>query len=239
MPCAQQPVVDGHVHQVPDRVVARADQVADDPALAQRGQADARRLRQLEHEHRQRPRRRERAPLDRDHLRQVRVGQAPDLECGRCRSWLSVGLASGLLGGSRGGRPRAARPPTAGASRQTYSARTTWAGESSGATRMPAASRTSRNRTEPSPAASGVSPASARARRPAPARPRRAPSARSPRSYSAANTSPAPGVDQRQPQAAALRCRTRQRRERRHRPQLQAVRVRQRRAPWRSRSAAR
>ena len=69
--------VDGDVHHVPDRVVARADQVADAAARrrATRRQADARLLGELEHEHRQRPRRREHAPLDRDHLRQVRVGE--------------------------------------------------------------------------------------------------------------------------------------------------------------------
>ena len=72
--------VDGDVHDVPDRVVARADQVADQALLAHGGQADAGLLGELEHEHRQRPRRREHAPLDRDHLRQVGVAQPADLD---------------------------------------------------------------------------------------------------------------------------------------------------------------
>ena len=40
------------------------------------------RLGELEHEHRERPRGRERAPLDRDDLREVGVGEAADLERG-------------------------------------------------------------------------------------------------------------------------------------------------------------
>ena len=115
-------------------------------------------LGELEHEHRQRPRRGERAPLDRDDLRQVRVGQAADLEW--LVHWLR-GLASGssqVLGAARprggiGGVPRApaGRRPAP---------RTTWARDPAGATRTPAASRTSPNRTDPSPAASGSAPAS-------------------------------------------------------------------------------
>ena len=81
-PLAEHALVDRHVHQVPHRVVARADQVADDALVPDGGQADPRRLRQLENEHRQRPRRGEGATLDGDHLRQVRIGQAPDLERG-------------------------------------------------------------------------------------------------------------------------------------------------------------
>ena len=80
MPAAALVGVDGDVHHVPDRVVARADQVADEPPVAARRQADAARLGQLEHEHRQRPRRRERAALDRDDLREVGVGEAADVE---------------------------------------------------------------------------------------------------------------------------------------------------------------
>ena len=88
--------VDGDVHHVPDRVVARADEVADQLALDLRGEADARRLGQLEHEHRERPRGRERAPLDRDDLREVGVDEAADLDGGgggSTHGWR--GLASG------------------------------------------------------------------------------------------------------------------------------------------------
>ena len=157
MPAAQQPVVDGDVHHVPDRVVARAHEVADEPAVDQRRQADARRLGQLEHEHRQRPRRRERPPLDGDHLREVRVGEAPDLELGRS---FAAGLCVRELGGSRGAQRPAATAGALAPSRQTCSARTTWALEASGSTRTPAASSISRKRNEPSPAASGATPAS-------------------------------------------------------------------------------
>ena len=48
--------------------------------VLERRQADPARLGELEHEHRQRPRRRERAALDRDDLREVGVGEAADLE---------------------------------------------------------------------------------------------------------------------------------------------------------------
>ena len=77
------------VHQVPDGVVARADQVADQLAVVERADADAGRLRELEHEHRQRPGRRERAALDRDHVRQVAVRRAGG-SSGRARSAASV-----------------------------------------------------------------------------------------------------------------------------------------------------
>ena len=83
--------VDGDVHHVPDRVIARADQVADEAAVAARRQADAARLGELEHEHRQRPRRREGAALDGDDLREIGVGQAADVERGGHRR----GTASG------------------------------------------------------------------------------------------------------------------------------------------------
>ena len=49
-------------------------------ATVGRRQTDARRLGQLEHEHRKRPRRREHAPLDLDHLRQIRIAQPPNLK---------------------------------------------------------------------------------------------------------------------------------------------------------------
>jgi hypothetical protein len=66
-------VVDGDVHHVPDGVIARADQVCEQAPLAvlhlgARREADARLLGELEHEHRERPRRREHTALDRDHL---------------------------------------------------------------------------------------------------------------------------------------------------------------------------
>ncbi len=65
------------------------------------------------------------------------------------------------VAGSRGERPPGVpRRPRAPAGRLP-SPRTTWALEPAGSTRTPAASRTSRNRTEPSPAASGFRPASA------------------------------------------------------------------------------
>ena len=81
--------VDRHVHEVPDRVVARADQVADHLVALERRQADPDRLGELEHEHRQRPRGRERAALDRDDLREVGVGEAADLE--RLGEWSLAG----------------------------------------------------------------------------------------------------------------------------------------------------
>ena len=83
--------VDRDVHQVPDRVVARADQVADHRLGLERRQAHARGLGELEHEHRQRPRRRERAPLDRHDLREIGVGEAAD----RRRNGHRRGTASG------------------------------------------------------------------------------------------------------------------------------------------------
>mgnify|MGYP003548448954 CR=1 FL=1 len=46
---------DRDVHQVPDVRISRADQVADQAALAGDREADPRGLRELEHEHRQRP----------------------------------------------------------------------------------------------------------------------------------------------------------------------------------------
>ena len=82
--------VDRHVHHVPDGVVAGADQVADQPLAFDGGQADARGLGQLEHEHRQRPRGREHAPLDRRHLGQVRVAEAADLDPRRKRVWAAL-----------------------------------------------------------------------------------------------------------------------------------------------------
>src|SRR5918997_4037301 len=74
-PLAEEGVVHRDVHDVPDGVVPRADQVADYLPVEERREADPRGLRQLEHEHRQRPGCGEGAPLDRDDLRQVRVGQ--------------------------------------------------------------------------------------------------------------------------------------------------------------------
>src|SRR6185312_1387741 len=65
--------VDGDVHDVPHGLVARADQVTGESPAADRGEADARGLGELQHEHRQRPRRRERAALDRDHLREIGI----------------------------------------------------------------------------------------------------------------------------------------------------------------------
>ena len=47
--------VDGDVHDVPDGVVARADQVADESPVVERGEADAGGLGELEHEHGERP----------------------------------------------------------------------------------------------------------------------------------------------------------------------------------------
>ena len=76
-----------------------------------RGEAHARRLRQLQHEHRQRPRGREGTPLDRDHLRQVGVGEAADLERrreSRC-GWRAVcGAPARRPEGA--GRPEGLRP---------------------------------------------------------------------------------------------------------------------------------
>ena len=90
--------IDGDVHDVPDGLVARADQVPDEPPAADRGEADAGGLGELEHEHRQRPRRRERAPLDRDHLRQVGIGQAADPQARLLGGDLGGELCCSLLG---------------------------------------------------------------------------------------------------------------------------------------------
>src|SRR5581483_7154064 len=67
-------------HQVPDVVVASTDEVADEPAVVLRRQADARWLRELEDEHRQRPRGRERAPLDRDDRGQIAIAEPPQAQ---------------------------------------------------------------------------------------------------------------------------------------------------------------
>ncbi len=66
---------------MPDVGVARADQIAGRgrPPFGRR-QADARRLRELEHEHRQRPRRVEGAALDREHGGQVAVDERAKLD---------------------------------------------------------------------------------------------------------------------------------------------------------------
>src|SRR3954453_9997962 len=71
---------DGDVHQVPDLVVAGADHVAEHLVAGLGGEADPRGLGKLEHEHRQRPGGREGAPLDRDHGRQVAVGEPAHLD---------------------------------------------------------------------------------------------------------------------------------------------------------------
>ena len=109
---------DRDVHQVPDLVVARADQVAEQLVARPRREADARGLGELEHEHRQRPRRRERAPLDRDHRRQVAVGEPPDRRLAASATRLSgiVSLTPSLrVGGSQVDRgssgSRRRRPP--------------------------------------------------------------------------------------------------------------------------------
>ena len=140
--------IDGDVHHVPDRVVARADQVADQDAVAARGQAHPAGLGELEHEHRQRPRRREGAALDGDDLREVGVGEAADVERGGHRR----GTASGrrTYSGRRASRStgRASR-----ASRHTARALAPCSGEASAGTSAAGSSR-SRNRTAPSPTAS-------------------------------------------------------------------------------------
>src|SRR5204862_3785734 len=59
----------------PDVRVARADEVADQALIADRGEADPGRLRELQHEHGERPRRPERPALDREHRREVAVGE--------------------------------------------------------------------------------------------------------------------------------------------------------------------
>ena len=105
-PLAPAPVVDRHVHQVPDRVVARADEVAEHAPAVDGREADAGRLGQLEHEHRQRPRGRESASLDRDHLGQVRVGRR--LISRGCE--LTIGALRREVVGNRVKAPRAPRP---------------------------------------------------------------------------------------------------------------------------------
>ena len=102
---------DRDVHQVPDVRVARADQVAEQPLIGRGREADARRLRELEHEHRERPGRLERAALDREHGREVAVGQSSKANLGQAKS-----PRRGVSGRSAGS-PRAqmaARPRRAG-----------------------------------------------------------------------------------------------------------------------------
>ena len=107
---------DRDVHQVPDLVVAGADQVAEQLVAGGRGEADAGGLGELEHEHRQRPRRRERAPLDRDHRRAGRcrrAGAPPAPSRPYSVLWEVVSLTPTLRVGrpqvDRGERP--GRPP--------------------------------------------------------------------------------------------------------------------------------
>src|SRR4051794_20522217 len=71
---------DGDVHQVPDLVVAGADDIAQQLVPGTGGEADPRRLGELEYEHRQGPGGRKRTPLDRDHRGQVAVGEPPHLD---------------------------------------------------------------------------------------------------------------------------------------------------------------
>ena len=70
---------DGDVHQVPDLVVAGADHVAEQLLAGAGREADPGGLGELEDEHRQRPGGREGAALDRDHGRQVAVGEPATL----------------------------------------------------------------------------------------------------------------------------------------------------------------
>src|ERR1700691_2319406 len=96
-------VVDGYVHHVPDGVVARADQVREQAALAAvgraaRGEANARLLGELEHEHRERPRRREDATLDRDHLWQVGIAEPSYLHGGSLIDWWLGGALGHIEG---------------------------------------------------------------------------------------------------------------------------------------------
>ncbi len=98
--------IDGNVHEMPRIDVARADQIAEqawartpEPAavdvvpLLDGRQAHAGRSREFEHEHRQRPRGGKGSSLDRDYLRQIGVGQRPNLvvvlESHRC-IWIEV-----------------------------------------------------------------------------------------------------------------------------------------------------
>ena len=93
--------VHGHVHDVPHEVVAAAHEVAGQLPLDLGDQAHAARLGQLEHEHRQRPRGRERAPLDRDDLREVGVREPADLDGGGGRGGQLRGGLGGEASGSR------------------------------------------------------------------------------------------------------------------------------------------
>ena len=153
--------VDGDVHQVPDVVVAGADQVADQPLGVLGREADPRRLRELQDEHRQRPRRREGAPLDRDHRGQVAVAEPAQDQLARLIPRAVRDLCSSHLFASGGLRYRgwiwsggasAAASPTA----HTCRAATLCIGSSGGATVAPAASSSAANRSAPSPAARGL-----------------------------------------------------------------------------------
>ena len=95
-------------------------------------------LRQLEHEHRQRPRRRERAALDRDDLRQVGVGEAADLERGRCSSGHAGAARRRARAGSRV-RARRGRParPSRGQPAESPARSTRWSAEPSAGTATP------------------------------------------------------------------------------------------------------
>ncbi len=157
----------GDVHQVPDLVVARADEVAEQLVAIGRRQADPRGLGELEHEHRQRPRRREGAALDRDHRGQVAVGEAPDR--GRPGhltrlAWKCLAHAIAprrALSGRSARGARRPRPGTASARAQTCRAATRCTGSASSGTSTPRLASSSRNRTAPDPAASGNAGSSA------------------------------------------------------------------------------
>src|SRR5919204_6984663 len=160
--------VDGHVHDVPDGVVAGADEVPAQAAVAARGEADAARLRQLEHEHRERPRRGERPALHGDDLREVGVRQAADVEGDRAHGVGPVGgrLVRSTASGARTYSGTRASRATAGlrrASRQIASALTRCSGESSAGTVTAAGSSCSLNFIAPSPTASHASAPGSRA----------------------------------------------------------------------------
>ena len=198
MPSRGEPVVDRDVHQVPDGVVARADQVADQPVRREwpRGRCpdgfDS-----------------SSTNIASDHGSGTRAARSRSPAAGRRRS----GGGSRVVGhsvawrlavaGSRGARTRGAPADGRRASRQTCERANDVRRDPPDATRTPAASRTSAKSYRPVPSRQRVQPASrTRSRDLARAAPRTA--ARAPLALVERGEHLAPpGVDQRQPQLGA------------------------------------
>ena len=222
-PLAEQPVVDRHVHHVPDRVVARADQVAHDPLVDRRRQADARTA--------------STAPA-----RTSRATRASETRAARSRS-----PAAGPRRSGGGSRARGSRRLGVGCSqvlgedglRRLVPAPPAPAGRRAG--RAPRGSAIRRHRRLSRPPRAPLEIVSTRLRRPAPSRPasrtrsatssgardERRPDHLAVGAVQGSEHLAAAGVDQGEPQTSRLDP-GRQRRQRRDRPQRQVAGARQR-----------